>query len=124
MSVTFAVGATSITIREPNRLGYEYHLSPRQQKDMAVGGSLQVADVGTIAEKRWLLKWGRLPTADKDALYAFVTSTCNWAETSFSYTDPWGTVFTGVRWWCDEWLFDPIAHEFWGGSLSLRQDVV
>jgi hypothetical protein len=95
---TFAKGATSITLRSPaypEPGGYE----PRQLVGRTWGGVFKIADLGAAAAERHELEliFTDLTRTEWNNLRGFIVTTCGWATSGFTYTDPWATAHANMR---------------------------
>jgi hypothetical protein len=70
----------------------------------------------------------KLPRTDEgsyhgtDSLETFLTSTVNWAETTFTFTDADGDSFT-VRYWDEEFNLSEGKKDIFSGKLLFREEV-
>ena len=113
----------AVTIKAPS-YPYSYGYRNRQQIGYAEGGSLKVADWGDDDQVLELF-WVRLSQTHHDNLSTFIRTTVNWAETSFTFTDPFSIAHTTMRCISPSWNFRlmPRGYQLYEGSLLLRKDL-
>ena len=113
----------TVTVKAPSH-PYSYEYRNRQKIGYAKGGTPKVADWGDD-DQVLVLHWVRLNQTDHDALSTFIRTTINWAETSFTFTDPFSVAHTTMRCVSKSWNFRlmPRGHELYEGSLTIRKDL-
>ncbi len=123
-TVTFDDGAGGdITIEAPAYPGKEPARRP-QLVGRNYGGGIQVTDIsaGTDWDEQELY-WDFLPQTEYDDLKTFITSTVNWSETSFTYTDHDGVDHTNMHYMGGLESFREVAFEVWAGTLKISKDM-
>jgi len=96
-TVTLTKGATSISIKAP-----KYPETPAYSGAQILGytwaGGHRVANLSEGTDRRNpVLAFRSLSAADWSTLRTFITSTCNWSEDLFTYTDPFSVDLTNLR---------------------------
>ena len=90
-----ATFTTTAKPRYPERPGQE----PAQLVQRTWGGGFRVTDTGLASEtyRQMTVAFRGLTGTEWDSIYTFFSSTVEWAMTTFDWTDPFGTQYTGLR---------------------------
>ena len=125
---TFVSGGTTETFKPGNIQATLLTDAPRQRLLVSSDGTIRVLETSTTDDRLIDIEVVALPLADNGSfsgytsMRAFLLTTVNWAETTWTFTDTDGDAFT-VRYWSDTFdLFETKKDEY-AGSLLLRVEV-
>jgi hypothetical protein len=120
--ILFVYECDVVEFRDP-LLDYGPEEPPRQRTWVSGGGVMRVA---TLGDPDLVLKMSFRDVSDAQwqAMRTFIQDTINYAAESFSYVDPLGTLYTGMRYvsGIETWRWQRRAAR-WHGSLTIRQDL-
>ena len=120
MGIIFTKGATVVNLPNPNYPG-ELHPSRPQVKNAAIGGRIDVTDLGdgsNLHQPR--LTFLRLPNADYTTMKSFLETTVNLTELSFTFTD-WDSNTYTVVYWSGLTAFGKAGPKHMTGTIRLQE---
>lgn len=123
-TVVFDTGVTSITIPTPAH-GSRTGQAPNQILGWTAGGSPRSTIINPTDAYEPELFWDVLLDADYSSLFTFIETTCNWHQTSFTYTDHDGTDHDNC-YYVGGLPFESVGQGggyYWTGRLLIRQDL-
>ena len=126
---TMVEGATTKTFRPGNIQATKVFDRPRQRKLVSSDATVRVLEISTTDDRWIVIDVVGLPLADDGtfsgytSLRAFLLTTVNWAEKTFTFTDTDTDAFT-VRYWDDEFLLKEVKKDqIFEGKLLFRVEV-
>ena len=121
MTIKFDTGAASITIEAP-----KWPYVPGEDQPIRVGttmgGSMKIADMGDGTDfEDPELPFRNQSDANFTTMRDFIQDTLGHAKTKFTYTDPFGTLHTNMRYLSGLREFRQMEGK-WNGVIYLRKD--
>lgn len=122
---TMVSGATTRTFRPGCIQAAKVPDRNRQNRLVSSNGTVRIIEVSAVDDRFIEITVNQLPRADEGSyhgaasLRTFLTSTVNWAQTAFTFTDTDGDSFS-VRYWDAEFLLEEVKKDIFSGKLLFR----